>query len=172
MNKALQYNPYDPEVYAQLGMVYRQARNYEDAILALKCGVIGCSEQDTCTLRSCNPDTDKPIKIEARAISGQTIVYYYTYASLLAGMYLPRDPERQTYCDQSVELIQKIRTSSFASDPTIVGILNESEAMCRNMLVTPTGPVVTPSPTATGVYVGTLTSGPIRSATPEPSTGR
>jgi len=51
MNKALQFNPYNADVYAQLGMVYRQARNYEDAISALKCAVQGCTAEETCELR-------------------------------------------------------------------------------------------------------------------------
>ncbi len=95
MNKALQYNPYNPDVYAQLGMVYRQARNYEDAILALKCGVARLHRRrNLCSVRHCNEDVDPPVVIEGMELSGATIVYYYTYASLLAGMYLPRHPVR------------------------------------------------------------------------------
>jgi tetratricopeptide (TPR) repeat protein len=149
MNKALQYNPYNPDVYAQLGMVYRQARNYEDAIVALRCSVRGCSPDDTCKLRECNPDVDPPITLEGMGLSGSTVVYYYTYASLLAGMYLPGDKDRSNFCTDSLQVITEIRQSSFGSDETIGSILNESESICRSMTTVQTGPE--PTPTATGL---------------------
>ncbi len=145
MNKALQYNPYNPDSYAQIGMVYRQARNYEDAISALHCAVKGCSAKESCDLRGCNEDVDPPITIQGMELNGLTIVYYYTYASLLAGMYLPNDPTRSTYCDDSTTLIRQIRASSFSNDPTIQSILNESESICRSMKEQALTPVFTPT---------------------------
>jgi tetratricopeptide (TPR) repeat protein len=133
MNTALQINPYNADVYAQLGMVYRQARNYEDAITALGCAVDGCSADVTCNLRGCDPELDPPIVIEGMELNGLTVVYYYTYASLLAGMYLPRDVRRSSYCDDSTRLIQEIRTSTYANEQIILDILAESEFICRTM---------------------------------------
>ena len=131
MNKALQYNPYNADVYAQLGMVYRQARNYEDAISALKCAVRGCNDQETCALRKCNPDVDQAIDIEGMELNGLTVVYYYTYASLLAAMYLPSDDRRSNYCVEAGDLIAEIRRSPYGGDVTIDDILKEGEAICR-----------------------------------------
>jgi tetratricopeptide (TPR) repeat protein len=179
MNKALQYNPYNADVYAQLGMVYRQARNYEDAISALKCAVEGCSAQETCALRKCDEDVDPAITIEGMELNGLTVVYYYSYASLLAGMYLPRDERRSTYCDQSTVLIRKIRASSYGADQTISEILNESEAICRAMLSggsLPTsepaegmeGTPRAPTPTPTAILTPTLFPTPEFTSTPEP----
>lgn len=159
MNKALQYKPSDPSVYAQLGMVYRQARDYEDAILALGCAVQGCSADDTCKLRSCNPDIDPPIEFkQGMPLSGATIVYYYTYASLLAGIYDPRDPKMANYCTNALSLIRTVRTSTFASDPTITSILNESEGICRSTNASFAAQTATPSgkPTPTAVRTPTL----------------
>ena len=68
------------------------------------------------------------------------MVYYYTYASLLAGMYLPRDPVRSTLLHGSDRDDPQIRASSFGSDETIASILDESESICRNMLSTPAAP--------------------------------
>lgn len=146
MNKALQYDPYNPDVYAQLGMVYRQARNYEDAISALGCAVQGCNEEQTCELRDCNRETDPAIKIEAMELDGYTIVYYYTYASLLAGMHLKNHPERSQYCGQALDLISEIRQSSFGSDQTIMEILAPSENIC---IAARGGPTFTPAPEPT-----------------------
>jgi tetratricopeptide (TPR) repeat protein len=157
MNKALQFDPTNPEVYAQLGMVYRQARNYEDAISALKCGVRGCSDTETCALRSCNPDVDPPITITGMPLSSSTLVYYYTYASLLAGMYLPYDPARKNYCTDAISLISEVRASSFASDPIITGILDESAAICQNMTSGAALPTATPEGKATPTPIKTPT---------------
>jgi tetratricopeptide (TPR) repeat protein len=146
MSKALQLNPYSPDVYAQLGMVYRQARNYEDSIKALKCAVRGCDADETCAVRNCNRDLDPAIEFEGMELSGQTVVYYYTYASLLAGMYLPRHPERSLYCAEALDVISILRRSSFGGDQLINDILAPSESICsavRNAEV----PTLTPVPT-------------------------
>lgn len=163
MNKALQFDPSNPDVYAQLGMVYRQARNYEDAISALKCAVRGCNADDTCKLRNCNPDVDQAIEIKGMGLNGLTIVYYYTYASLLAAMYQPHDPNRATYCTDATALIGEIRSSTFGNDTTITDILAESESICRSML---SAAAQTPSVTPTGN--GTLPRGIATSRAPTP----
>jgi hypothetical protein len=131
MGKALQLNPYDPDVYAQLGMVYRQARNYEDAISALKCAVRGCTAEETCELRKCDPDADQPITITGMKLTGLTVVYYYSYASLLAAMYLQNDARRANYCVEAQDLIDEIRASTYGSDTVINDIITESENICR-----------------------------------------
>ena len=150
MSKALQYNPYSPDVYAQLGMVYRQARNYEDAISALKCAVRGCTAQETCDLRGCDPEAEEAIEIEGMELSGSTVVYYYTYASLLAGMYLPRHPQRSLYCVESLDVIEEIYASPFSSDVTIMEILAPSEAICQAVQSSAALPTTTPQVTPTG----------------------
>jgi tetratricopeptide (TPR) repeat protein len=157
MNKALQFNPYSPDVYAQLGMVYRQARNYEDAISALKCAVSGCTPDETCAVRQCNSETDPPIEIEGMDLSAATVVYYYTYASLLAGMYLPRHPVRSQYCIEALNVISEIRSSPFSSDATIMEILSPSESICTGASASLVLETTTPTPliTVNPTYVGT-----------------
>jgi tetratricopeptide (TPR) repeat protein len=149
MNKALQYNPYNPDVYAQLGMVYRQARNYEDAIAALKCAIRGCNADETCAVRQCNVDTDLQITIEGMDLSAATVVYYYTYASLLAGMYLPRHPVRAQYCVQALDVIDQISSSPFGSDTSIMEILAPSKSICLSASASPTDDVTTLTPQVT-----------------------
>ncbi|HEX9114511.1 MAG TPA: hypothetical protein VGA61_00460, partial [Anaerolineae bacterium] len=131
-----------------------------DAILALGCAVQGCTADATCALRACNPDTDPPIEFKAgMPLSGATIVYYYTYASLLAGMYQPRDPKLADYCVKARGLITEIRASSFSQDATITSILNESEGICTSTDASLAAETTTPSankPTATAVGTPTL----------------
>ncbi len=164
MDKALQYDPTNPNVYAQLGMVYRQARNYEDAISALKCGIHGCTEEESCQLRTGQDECNPPYAITGMPLSSSTLVYYYTYASLLAGMYLPYDTTRSTYCTEALSLIREIRSSNFGSDPTITGILDESDSICRSMTSGAMLPSATPSGKATATPIRTPTLWP----TPKP----
>jgi len=93
-------------------------------------------------------------------LNGLTVVYYYSYASLLAGMYLPRDDRRSHYCTESAELIRKIRSSSYGADQTIGEILNESESICRAMTSAGANATQSPTPTVTGT---------LRTPTPTPS---
>jgi tetratricopeptide (TPR) repeat protein len=160
MNKALQYNPYNPDVYAQLGMVYRQARNYEDAIAALKCSIRGCNADETCEVRQCNVDTDPQITIEGMDLSAATVVYYYTYASLLAGMYLPRHPVRSQYCVESLLVIDQISASPFSSDASIMDILAPSRSICESAGLSPTEDVTTLTPQGTVTITVTPTPRP------------
>jgi hypothetical protein len=74
-------------------------------------------------------------------------VYYYTYASLLAGMYLPRHEQRSNYCTEALEIIREIRSSPFSSDQTIMDILAPSEEICRTAQSGAGQPNATPSPT-------------------------
>jgi hypothetical protein len=108
--------------------------------------VQGCNEEQTCLLRDCNRETDPAIKIEAMELDGYTIVYYYTYASMLAGMYLKNHPVRSQYCREALNLIEEIRQSPFGSDQSIMEILAPSEGICRDRLG---GPTITPVPTST-----------------------
>ena len=77
--KGLQYSPDNPDVYGQLGIIYFKARNYEGAIPALKCALRGCTSEESCEVRQCNPETDPMIPIEGLPLTANTVVYYFTY---------------------------------------------------------------------------------------------
>jgi tetratricopeptide (TPR) repeat protein len=58
MRAALGFDPTNPNVYANLGMVYWRSRNYEGAIPALKCAIRGCDAKESCLIREeCSEDT-------------------------------------------------------------------------------------------------------------------
>ncbi len=42
--RALEINPYNPDTYGQVGVIYHRARNYEGAILALRCALPPCPQ--------------------------------------------------------------------------------------------------------------------------------
>ena len=139
--RALQIDPYSADLYGQLGMVYFKARNYESAIPALKCATLGCDVQASCEVRECDPDKDPPIEIAGIPLedNDQTIVvYYYTYGSVLAGMYRPVG-KTSGYCQDAVGVLAEVR-QKFSSDPTIMNIVEASEEICASYNVSQTSP--------------------------------
>lgn len=131
MLKALRYNPYSPDLYGQLGIVYFQARNYETAILALRCAVRGCSQEETCELRQCDPSVDPQVTIQALPLSANTVVYYYTYGSVLTGMHRPTDDK----CTEAVKVLEEVR-ARFGNDAAIMPIVENNEQVCASFGIT------------------------------------
>ena len=125
IEKAVAYNPYTPDVYGQMGVVYLHNRNYEGAILALQCAVIGCDPQQSCTARNCQDANNPAITIQGLPLSSNTVVYYYTYGSVLAAMHSPGSG----YCDEAMKVLEQVR-GAFSNDTTIMPIVDESEQIC------------------------------------------
>jgi tetratricopeptide (TPR) repeat protein len=126
MLKALDYNITNPDLYAQLGIVYFKARNYEGSIPALKCALKGCNEEEACEVRQCY-DSDPRVAISGMPLSDNTLVYYFTYGSVLAAMHRPAN----NYCEEAMQVMAEIR-ASYSNDTTTMSIINESEAICMS----------------------------------------
>jgi tetratricopeptide (TPR) repeat protein len=123
--KALTYNPYSPDVYGQVGLIYHRSRNYEGAIPALQCAIEGCTAEETCEVRDCDPAVDEAIVIEGMPLSDNTVVYYYTYGSVLSGLHRPGDDK----CEQAISVFARIR-EKYAGDEAIMRIVNAGESIC------------------------------------------
>jgi len=134
MRKALQYNPYSPDLYGQLGIVYFHARNYETAILALKCAVRGCTAQESCDLRQCDPATDPQVTVQGMPLTGNTVVYYYTYGSVLTGMHTPTDDK----CTEAVKVLAEVR-AVYEGDADVMSIVQANEQVCASFGITYNG---------------------------------
>jgi len=134
MRKALVYNPYSPDLYGQLGIVYFHARNYETAILALKCAVRGCTAQESCDLRQCDAATDPQVTVQGMPLSANTVVYYYTYGSVLTGMHTPTDDK----CTEAVKVLAEVR-AVYATNPDIMSIVQANEQVCASFGITYNG---------------------------------
>jgi tetratricopeptide (TPR) repeat protein len=131
MRKALQFNPESPDVYGQLGIVYFRSRNYESAIPALKCAVKGCTAQESCDVRRCDKTKDPVIVIQGMPLKSNTVVYYYTYGSVLAGMHRPTNDT----CTEAVQILGLVR-DGFGGDPVIINIIKPSEDICASYHIT------------------------------------
>ncbi len=123
--KALTLSPYNADTYGQVGVIYYMARNYEGSIPLLKCAVEGCDAVGSCEARECDPEADEQIVIQGLPLSDTTVTYYYIYGSVLAGLHRPGDDK----CDKALEILAQVR-AQYADNPTIMGIVESSEAIC------------------------------------------
>lgn len=128
---ALQFDPTSPDVYGQLGIIYFKSRNYEGSIPALKCATKGCSAKESCEVRECDEKSDPAIEIPGMPLSNSTLVYYYTYGSVLAGMHRPNN----SYCQESLKVMDEIRRA-YSNDPSTMAIIQASEQICASFGVT------------------------------------
>ena len=129
MLRAVSFNPTDPTVYGQLGVVYYKARNYEGSILPLQCATKGCTAAESCLVRNggaeCAPEDVGDIVIQALPMTTNTVIYYYIYGSVMAGLH----QKSNGYCEEAVRVFKEI-TAKFASDVTIMSIVNEGMGIC------------------------------------------
>jgi tetratricopeptide (TPR) repeat protein len=137
--KALALNPTTATVYAQLGLVYHKSRNYEGAIQAFQCALQGCTAAESCVVRQdCNATPSLNIEIKPIALTDNTLVYYYTYGSVLAALSKPIN----NYCDRATEIFSQV-INKYSSDSTVMGIVESGESICSAPEVTATAATMT-----------------------------
>ena len=125
--KAVQLSPDDPYSYAFLGDVYHKSRNYESEIIAFQCGLEGCTAEESCEVRQCNPETEPMIAIEGLGLTVDTKDYYAEYGSVLAALHR----ESNGYCEKAMEILRMVRVA-FPDDAVLMGVVGESEAICES----------------------------------------
>ena len=128
--KGLSFNPADGTVYGQLGVVYYKARNYEGSILPLRCAVRGCDAAESCQVRNSGAECDAAdvgdIVIQPLPMTTNTVIYYYIYGSVLAGLH----QKSNGYCEEGMKVFKEIE-AGFGSDATIMNIVDEGVAICN-----------------------------------------
>ncbi len=151
VQKALNFDPANPDVYGQLGIVFTHSRNFEGAIPALKCAIDGCTAAESCDARGgCNPG-EVGADVKGMGLSTNSVVYYYSYISNLAALSRPR----ANRCPEALQVIDQVRAAGYASDPVVESILKENENICALV--------------GSGIIVSSLTATPApTSRTPQP----
>jgi tetratricopeptide (TPR) repeat protein len=140
---ALDMTPANPDVYGQLGVIYHKSRNYEGAIPALQCAIDGCTAEESCDVRQCDPNIDPMVAIEGLPLTDNTIVYYFTYGSVLSGLHREGDDN----CDRAVVVFDELR-AKYADDETIMSIVRAGEEICNyDEIGTTEEPTMTETPT-------------------------
>ncbi len=126
---AMEFTPSDPDVYGQLGVIYFKARNYESAIEVLKCSTVGCTGEESCKIRNQSdtcPEGEEQLEIAGLPLTQNTVLYYFTYGSVLSAMHNRTDD----YCDRAMDIFTQIR-SQFEDDPNVMSIVLSGEEICR-----------------------------------------
>ncbi len=128
VQRALEIDPANADIYGQLGIIYFKSRNYEGSIPALKCAIRGCTAEESCDGRGgCGPN-DEPAEVIGLPLSANTVVYYYTYGSVLAALSRPK----QNYCDEALQVMSEVR-AQFSDQADIMGIVQAGEAICNSL---------------------------------------
>lgn len=165
VQKALEYEPTNADIYGQLGIVYFRSRNYEGSIFSFECAIRGCSGVDSCYgrgLDKCYPDLGfDEVEVQGQAISPNTIVYYYTYGSVLAALSRSRDNK----CGEAMQVLDEVTTELNANPDayadgreTIVSIVQAGEAICDSLAEG--GPPPLSAPTESGDVMPDVTATP------------
>lgn len=146
---AISFDTANPDLYGQLGIIYFKARNYEGSVPALQCAVRGCDPETSCQARfgeAC--EGDEGVTVEGLPLSPNTVVYYYTYGSVLAALSRPQ----QNYCPEAVTVLNEVQ-SAFGSDPIIAAIVNDGLQICASLQqsLRQATPVPTPTPLPTPI---------------------
>jgi tetratricopeptide (TPR) repeat protein len=125
---ALSFNPADPTLYGELGIIRFRARNYEGSLPVLKCATVGCSAAE---------NEDEGVAVEGTSLGNTTVVFYYTYGSVLAAL---------DQCDLAEPVLNEVQRV-YANDELISGIVQESLFICQTLRTGGDLPTSTPPPT-------------------------
>lgn len=142
VQKALEFDPTNADIYGQLGVIYFRSRNYEGSIFSFECAIRGCSDDKSCQgrgLEKCNSELGPEFEehtIEGLPIAPNTIVYYYTYGSVLAALSRPRDNK----CVDAMQVFSEVRAELNAHPEayadgrdTIINIIQAGETICASL---------------------------------------
>lgn len=122
--KALGFDPTNADTYGQLGDIYTRARNYEGAMLVLRCAVRGCLAEE---------NELAEVDVEGLPLTNITVAYYYArYGSVLAALSRPG----ADYCPNALEVLSHVR-EAYPDDGVLMAIVQENEAICRLISETP-----------------------------------
>ena len=125
--KGLNYDPDNADAFGRLGIVYHRSRNYEGAILAFKCSVRGCTAEESCEVRQCNPETDTMVAVEGLPLTAGTVDYYLTYGAVLSGMHRTSNG----FCEEGMNILKMVK-ADYSGDPIIMQNVVESETICNS----------------------------------------
>ena len=144
IERALDIDPSNPNIFGRLGSVYFRARNYESAIPVLKCAVRGCDKAETgdllCELKIylCDPGSEIALEIGEDVIklplSDASVEYYYTYGSALTFY-----AEEKDACERAEEIFSELM-AKYGGDPIISAIVEEGRIVCRDAQASPNPP--------------------------------
>jgi tetratricopeptide (TPR) repeat protein len=152
IQRALAIDPTNPEIYARLGIVYFQARNYETAIEVFECAIDGCLPEQGSELL-CNLGVFRCSEMDlieqslgsgvvGLELGSNSVEFYYTYGSVLAAFAGHVDYPFDETCERA-ELVFRELESKFGTDVIVSTIIAEGRVICSSS--SPPAPISTPT---------------------------
>ncbi|NIS80455.1 MAG: tetratricopeptide repeat protein [Anaerolineales bacterium] len=151
---ALRIDPTNADIYARLGSVYFQARNYESAIPIFACALDGCSTEENreilCKLEiyRCadggGESDNVGWEVFGLELNSSTVEYYYTYGSVLAAF--AGTEEFPDACVDAERVFKQLMTE-YGTDAIVKTIVAEGRAICASP--GPPEPPLTPTEIST-----------------------
>lgn len=128
-DKALSFEPTNPDLYGQLGFINFQARNYEGSILMFECAVDGCEVLFDSVLGVIpleDGSEEQRATLPREFISGlplndESVVYYYIYSSALAAL---------DHCERAYPIFDELE-AQYGDDEIIMAIVEENRVICE-----------------------------------------
>ena len=126
--KAVEIEPNNPDLYGQLGNIYKRGRNFETSIFALKCAVRGCSPAESCEARGGCFAGDTGTTVIGLPLNASSAPYYLDYGSVLAA-FSPRYP---SYCVDAVDVLTQL-IDAYGDDPILRINAEDGLAICASV---------------------------------------
>jgi tetratricopeptide (TPR) repeat protein len=132
VQRALDFDLTNADMYGQLGIIYFKSRNYEGSIPTLACAVRGCSGEDSCIGRGlvgCD-EANPGVVVQGLPLSLNTVDYYQVYFSVLAAL----GPRDESYCPEALRTVAEVQASGFIADrPDIANNIIAAEQYCADL---------------------------------------
>jgi tetratricopeptide (TPR) repeat protein len=144
--KAVALDPTNADLYGQLGNIYKRGRNYETAIIALRCAVSGCAPVDSCQARNLSSDCGGAT-VQPLLLNPNSATYYLDLGSLLAAF----SPITPSYCIEAVDVLTRVK-DAYPDNSIVVLNANDGLSICAS---------VRAAQTSTPTAVATTTNPPI-----------
>jgi tetratricopeptide (TPR) repeat protein len=138
--KAVAIDPTNADLYGQLGDIYKRGRNFETAILALRCAISGCSPVESCTARNLSSDCGGAT-VQPLLLNPNSATYYLDLGSLLAAF----SPNYPSYCTEAVSVLTQVK-NAYPDNAILVLNANDGLSICANVAAAETQ---TPTPFTT-----------------------
>ncbi len=132
--RALSLDPGNANTYGQLGIIYFRSKNYESALPALRCAVVGCTADQNDVLKTLKDNhTDwgvEVVDVQGLPLESAEIAYYYAeYGQVLT--YLSRPKAGMNFCSEARTIMEKVR--AYTNDAVLMEMVDGSEAKCSQL---------------------------------------
>ena len=115
----------------------------------------GCTPAESCEARNgCDENAGEfGVQVEGLDLSPNTVVYYYTYGSVLSALSRPQ----QNYCPEALRCVCRGAPGALAETSNIMPIVQAGEAICQGVAEKMGTPAPPPRPSCYAIALSNPT---------------